>query len=655
METMLRYRPSARFTRVARALVASWAAVILGAYFWPAQTVLDRMELYTIDWRFRVRGPQQPDPRLVIVTVDEESIRSQGRWPWPRNKIAQLIQKLQDMGTKRIIFDIFFTERDETELGAEHDAELAEATRQFGEVYHAGFAYDPEAGDVPPPVSDEVRAKAWDMVRVQTATGVAAAGALYRPRGLVMPLPELAGAAKAVGFMNVLDSGDGVFRHVLPLLRYEEHVYPALVLAAACDIMGVEPAEVQVTPGREIRLGNRATIPLDAHGRMMVDFVGGRNSYPRLSVARVLAAEPDSWLAEQLAGKIAFVAVTAPGFFDLRPSPFDTVYAGAEIQTNALDTILNNKGLPRLAPHYTALVIVLMALVFGVWLLRADTTLLCISALAIEVGYVWCGLHLFTRNGLVIDLLVPMVAAAGFSVTILVLRLLGEERRRRRAQQTLAVFIPPQLADRLMTDELLGTMRGERRVVTVLFSDLRGFTAASDRVEPEAIVELLNRYFGFMHDVIWGNEGTLDKYMGDEIMAFFNAPVAQPDHARRAIRTALEMQRVIQQRRDEWAFLGMPELAAGIGINTGVAIIGYVGSEARMQYTAIGHHVNIASRLQEFTRELGQRILISEDTYAEIGDEFETRPHGVVDIRGIGTTVGIHSVLGPKGQPDYLE
>ncbi len=652
---MLRYRPSARFTRLARIMVSVWAAVILVAYFWPAQTVLDRMELYTIDWRFRVRGPQQPDPRLVMVTVDEESIRSQGRWPWPRNRMAQLIQKLQQMGAERIIFDIFFTEHDETELGAQHDAELAEATRQFGEVYHAGFAYDPEAGEAPPPLSDEVRAKAWDMVKTQTATGLAAAGALYQPHGLVMPLPELAGAAKAVGFMNVLDSGDGVFRHVLPLLRYEEHVYPALVLAAACDIMGVEPAEVQVTPGREIRLGNEATIPLDAHGRMMVDFVGGRNSYPRLSVASVLAAEPGSSLGEELAGKIAFVAVTAPGFFDLRPSPFDTVYTGAETQANALDTILNNKGLPRLAPHYTALVIVLMALVFGVWLLQADTIWLCISALAIESGYVWCGLYLFRCNGLVIDLLVPMLAVAGFFVIILVLRLLGEERRRRQAQQTLSVFIPPELADRLIADDVLSTMRGERRVVTVLFSDLRGFTAASDRAEPEAIVELLNRYFSFMHDVIWQNEGTLDKYMGDEIMAFFNAPVVQPDHARRAVRTALEMQRVIQRRRDEWAFLGMPELAAGIGINTGVAIIGYVGSGARMQYTAIGHHVNIASRLQELTRELEQRILISEDTHAEIGDEFETRPHGVVDIRGTAIKVAIYSVLGPKGQPDYLE
>ncbi len=651
---MRRYKPSARFTRLARTMVGLWAVVILGAYFWPGQTVLDRMELYTIDWRFRVRGPQQPDSRLMIVTVDEESIRTEGRWPWPRNRMAQLIRKLQQLGTKRIIFDIFFTERDETALGAEYDAELVEASGQFGNVYHAGFAYDPEAGDVPAPLSEEVMAKAWDTVKIRTATGVAAAGALYQPQGLVMPLPELAAAAKAIGFMNVLDSGDGVFRHVLPLLRYQDHVYPALVLAAACEMMGVKPAEVEVTPGREIRLGNKVSIPLDAHGRMMVDFVGGRNSYPRLSAARVLAAEPGSWLAQQLAGKTAFVAVTAPGFFDLRPSPFDTVYTGAEIQTNALDSILNSKGLPRLAPHYTALVIVLMAVVFGFWLLRVNTAWLCSSALAIVLGYVWCGLYLFTHNGLVIDLLVPMVAAAGFFVIILVLRLLGEERRRWRAQRTLSVFIPPQLADRLMADDALGTMRGERRVVTVLFSDLRGFTAASDGAEPEAIVELLNRYFSFMHDVIWRNEGTLDKYIGDEIMAFFNAPVAQPDHAARAIRTALEMQRLIQQRRDEWAFLGMPELAAGIGISTGVAIIGYVGSEARMQYTAIGHHVNVASRLQELTRELGQRILISEDTYAQLGDEFETRPHGVVDIRGAGTRVGVYSVLGPRGEPDYL-
>ncbi len=651
---MLGYKPSPESARLVRTIVACWAALLLVAYFWPGQRVVERMELYLIDWRFGVRGPEQPDPRLVIVAVDEPSINARGRWPWPRNEMAQLIRKLQAIGAERVIFDVFFTEADESTHGAAQDAELVKATRAFGEVHHAGFTYDPKPGEQLRPLSPEAVARAWDTLAIDRPTGLEAASEVFQPRGLVMPLPELASAARSVGVMNVLDSGDGVFRHILPVLEYQGHVFPSLALAVACDVMGVAPQEVRVRPGAAVALGDKAGIPLDVDGRMMVNFAGGRNTYPRLSAAEVLAAQAGSAVGAKLAGRIVLVGVTAPGLEDLRPSPFDAVYNGVETQANALDTMLNSKGLRRLAPVYTALFIVLAGAVFAVLLVRTSTPVLCVSALAGASGYVACGVYLFIYSRLIIDLLLPAIGLAGFFVIVLLVRLLGEERRRRQAQETLAVFIPQPLVDRLVTDEAIDTMRGERRVITVLFADLRGFTSASEGVPPEATVELLNRYFTFMHDVIWANEGTLDKYIGDEIMAFFNAPVLQPDHARRAVRTALEMQREIQRRHDEWAFLGMPELAAGIGISTGLAVIGYVGSAARMQYTAIGHHVNLASRLQALSKELGQRILISAATYAELGDEFEIRAQGMFDIRGVGEKVGLYSVLGPKGHPEYL-
>ncbi len=648
---MFSHKPSPQFKRHARTLIACWAVLLLAAYFWPGQTILDRMELYTIDWRFRVRGPETPDPRIAIVAIDDHSISALGRWPWPRSVIARAITKLGQLGVERIIFDIFFTET----ANAEHDKQLADATREFGKVYHAGFANTPEPGQKPLPRSKEALAKAWDMVNLQQARGLAAAGSLYEPQGLVMPLPELARAAETVGFMNVLDSGDGVFRDIPPLSQYEGHIFPALVLAAACEMIGVRPEEVYVTPGREIRLADKSVIPLDSIGRMMVDFIGGSGSYPTFSMAGVLEADPDSLISRRLDGKTVFVAVMASGLRDLRPSPFDTIYSGVETQANALDAILNNKQLRRISPLSTALIVICLALLFALLLVRAGTAPLCVAAATVALGYVWAGMLLFRHNGLVIDLLVPGLAVFGFFVALLILRLLGEERRRRRAQQALGWFVPPTVADRLVTDEALSTMSGERRIITVLFADLRDFTSASEGVPPEATVELLNRYFDFMHEVIWDNEGTLDKYIGDEIMAFFNAPMLQADHAKRAIHTALAMQRRIHERRDEWRFLGMPGLAAGIGISTGDAVIGYVGSQSRMQYTAIGHHVNIASRLQALSKELGQAIIISESTYAQLGDDFEIEPQGAYNIRGVGDEIQIYSVLGPKGQPDYIE
>jgi adenylate cyclase len=648
---MLSDRPSPQFRRHVRTLVACWTGLLLVLYFWPGQTILDRMELYTIDWRFRVRGPQMPDPRIAIVAVDDHSINTLGRWPWPRSIIARGIAKLDQLGAERIIFDIFFTET----ANAEDDRQLVDATREFGRVYHAGFANEPEPGQEPLPLSKETLAKAWDMVKIEPARGLAAAGSIYQPRGLVMPLPELTKAAQTVGFMNVLDSGDGVFRNIPPLSEYEGHIFPALVLAAACDMTGVAPEDVHVTPGHEIRLGDKAVIPLDSIGRMMVDFIGGTGSYPSFSMAGVLEAQPDSPIGQRLNGKTVFVAVTASGFRDLRPSPFDTIYSGVETQANALDAILNNKQLRRVSPLFTAVVVICFAVLFALVLVYAGTAPLCVAAMTIAVGYVWSGILLFRHSHLIIDLLLPCLAILGFFVSLLILRLLGEERRRRRAQQALSWFVPPTVADRLVTDEAINTMSGERRDITVLFADLRGFTSASEGVPPEATVELLNRYFDFMHEVIWDHEGTLDKYIGDEIMAFFNAPMLQADHAKRAVRTALAMQRRIHERRDEWRFLGMPDLAAGIGISTGHAVIGYVGSQSRMQYTAIGHHVNIASRLQGLSKELGQAILISESTYAELGDDFEVQAQGAYRIRGVGSEIEVYSVLGPRGQPDYIE
>lgn len=647
---MFGHKPSPQFKRHARALVACWTGLLLVTYFWPGQTVLDRMELYTIDWRFRFRGPEPADPRIAIVAVDDHSINTLGRWPWSRSIIAGGISKLAQCGVERIIFDIFFTETS----NAEDDKELADATREFGKVYHAGFANVPEVGQEATPLSAEAVAKAWDVVKVESPRGLAAAGALYQPQGLVMPLPELARAAATVGFMNVLDSGDGVFRNIPPLSQYEGHLFPALVLAAACEMMGVPPEEIEVTPGREIRLADKGVIRLDAIGRMMVDFIGGSGSYPTFSMADVLAAGPDSATSRRLNGKTVFVAVTASGLRDLRPSPFDTIYSGVETQANALDSILNNKQLRRVSPLSTALIVICIAFLFASLLVHAGTAPLCVAALTVTLGYVWSGMLLFRHSHLIIDLLVPTFAVFGFFVALLILRLLGEERRRRRAQQALGWFVPPTVADGLVTDEAISTMSGERRVITVLFADLRDFTSASEGVPPEATVELLNRYFDFMHEVIWDYEGTLDKYIGDEIMAFFNAPMLQADHAKRAVRTALAMQRLIHERRDEWRFLGMPDLAAGVGISTGDAVIGYVGSQSRMQYTAIGHDVNIASRLQSLSKELGQAILISESTYAQTGDDFEVEPQGVYNIRGVGGEIQIYSVLGPKGDPDYL-
>ncbi|MFP3904406.1 MAG: adenylate/guanylate cyclase domain-containing protein, partial [Armatimonadota bacterium] len=307
------------------------------------------------------------------------------------------------------------------------------------------------------------------------------------------------------------------------------------------------------------------------------------------------------------------------------------------------------------SPLAVGLLIIAIAVLFATLFLHMRTAVLLVVSVGLYGGYILTCVALFNQAGMLIDMLAPSLLMAGCFIILVGLRLVGEEKRRHQVQQTLARFVPSSLAEDLIIDDAVETLRGQRRVITCMFADIRGFTSASAGADPEAIVELLNRYFSFMVTIIWRHEGTLDKYIGDEIMAFWNAPVYQDDHAYRAVRAALEMQREIDRRQDEWEFLCMPDLRAGVGIDTGEVLIGYIGSQERMQYTAIGHHVNIASRLQHLTKEIGARILISADTYEQVKGQFVIEFEGAFEIRGLEGTLDVYRVIGPADEPDYLD
>jgi adenylate cyclase len=686
------------FVRLSFSGVALWCLFMAGLYFWPFGTLLDRIEWRTVDWRFQLRGEQAPTQPICIVAVDEESIRTPhlGRWPWPRERFAELVDTLQAAGARRIVFDVFFTERDASGGGAASDAKLLAATRRAGNVYHAGFTYQPQGAA--PPVPEAIAARAWRDTRVVRAGGLATVAELIAPAGATFPLADLAAAARGFGIANVLDSGDGVYRHLVPLIDYQEALYPSVALAVAADELGVRPGDITVTPGREINLGGKCRIPLDMHGRMLINFIGGSGRFEYVSAAEVLGAgrngngvltptplpRPSASgegngngvggvrapalqhgappAADSFRDKIVLIGVTAPGIYDLRASPFETLYNGVEAEASALECILSQRFLRQPSPLVTAALLLLIVVLFG-WLLpRLSTALMTPLALAALAGYPALAVLAFTRGGVLIELANPTLALLGSLLIILLLRLLIEERRRHQVQTILRHFVPPQLVGRLIEEEALETLRGERREISVLFVDLRHFTATAEALAPEETVLFLNRYFALMHEVIWEHEGTLDKYIGDEIMVFFNSPVAQADHARRAVMTAIDMQRRIMGNQAEWEHLQVPDLSAGVGIATGPAVVGYVGSQERMQYTVIGQTVNLASRLQALCKVLGCRILISDETYQAVADLIVAEDLGELGIIGFQQPVRVWQVLdykeealrgnwGPVGRP----
>jgi adenylate cyclase len=343
--------------------------------------------------------------------------------------------------------------------------------------------------------------------------------------------------------------------------------------------------------------------------------------------------------------KIVLVAVSAPGLYDLRASPFSAVYNGVETQANIIGNVLQDRFLRQAPGALVALVMLLCALVMHLGLSRLRPVPAVVYAAAVLLGYNWLCLWLFAARRYVLDMVAPDLVLVGAAAGLLALRLFSEQSERERVRATLAKFVPPEIVDRAIESEPEALLRGQRRVVTVMFVDLRDYTAASGRMPPEGAVELLNRFFLLAHEVIWEFGGTLDKYIGDCLMAFFNAPAEQEDHALRAVATAAEMQSYVKANRAEWEFLGMPDLAAGVGISTGQAVVGYVGTGDRMQYTAIGPDVNLAARLEPLNKQLGTEILISQSTYDAVAGSVEVRPHGPVTIHGFPEPMTVYEVL----------
>ncbi len=627
-----------RLVPVGLALGSALLVLVLARVgFLPISILLQRFELKTVDYRFRKRGARPPSTDVVIVTVDEATTRRLGCWPCSRQVSADLINVLHEAGAKAIGFDIFFT--DPNAADPEGDRALAEATRRAGNVVHALYEHRREDKTLTSAELAALDRHAWRPT-------IHGGGTLPTFEGLSPPLVPIAEASAGLGFANLPVSPDGVFRTALFLAGCEGRVYPSLALALAAEVLGVDSSEVRVEGGQFIDLGGKRRIPINRHGYTVINFAGPGNTFPFVSLADVVLDGPNrpARLREQFAGKIVLVGATAPGLYDLRPNPFSPVFFGVEDQANGLANILDNRFLHEVRGSGDALVVVLLALLIGLVAPRLSPLAGAVAGAAILAGYDYAAVWLFAHRSIIVGMVSQNLAVGLAYVAALVYRLATGERERARLRASFGRYVPPQVVEALLATSGTAGLGGERRPVTVLFTDIRDFTPMSEHLQPEDVVALLNRYFTLMHEVIWKFEGTLDKYMGDAIMAVWNAPSDQPDHAQRAVQAALEMQRQVRLHQDEWAFQGVPELRVGMGLHTGEAVAGNVGSDLRMQYTVIGDDVNLAWRLQELTKTYDVPILASAATYEACRGLVEGEQVDTVQVRGRSAPVAIYAI-----------
>ena len=657
--------------------------------------LLNILETKTLDMRFMWRGEVAPRADIVIVAVDEKADDELGRW-WTsgRRWIAVLLDTLHADGASVIGFDLVLDEpdegaaltaveeiqtyyRDHVERASVNDVEqnfnvymegikqqhdydyqLAESISLADNVVlgYYNFMSSKEAKHIlPEDHADRQQVIARSKYSFIKFPAGITRQALRVPHsyGVEVNIPLLSEAAKNFGYFNALPHpADGYIRKSPLIIEYQDSYYPSLALQMASTYLKSPLPPVIHALGEEgggsidhIQLGN-ITIPTDEQGQLMINYYGREKQFPHYAISDVVMGRvpPNTFR-----NKIVVFGFTAAIYQDLHPTSFQQGYPGVETHATVIANILDQDFLAR--PDATFFVDLLMlfilALLLGIILPRthpisgALTLIVCIAAV-FGIAY-----YAFAAQKIWLNTIYPTLFLIVNYVAVTSYKYLTEERRKKEVKQAFQYYVAPAVVNQMLDRVEQLQLGGERKQLTALFSDIRGFTSISEHMTPEELVQFLNEYLSAMTGIVLEYEGTVDKYMGDAIMAFYGAPLDQADHAARACRTALDMMTRLRELRAEWATRGLPAMDIGIGLNSGDMSVGNMGSEERFDYTIMGDNVNLASRLEGINKQYGTNVVISQFTYALIREEpFMVRELDAVRVKGKQEPVVIYELYG---------
>ena len=641
-------------------------------------SAIDRLDHQIYDTRLRATMPRTTDPRVVIVDVDEASLARQGQWPWARDKLARLTEELTVRQQVAVLgFDVMFIEPDRSS-GLDKLRQIASGPLRGVPDLSAGIERLASALD-----NDAIFAGALEGHRVALgyyftrtekpiAKGRLPAAPLLAPEafppgrdhatawnGFGANLPVLATAAPSSGFVNTLVTSvdDGLIREAPLIARYEGSqgqggYYESLGLAVYRLAKGMPPvlpafASGGDAPRLESLLVGGLRIPVDENASMQIPFRGpggaSGGSFRYVAAADVLEGR----LAPgELKDMIIFVGATAPGLQDLHATPLGAGFPGVEVHANVVSALLDQRllAIPDYAAGYEVLSVLVAGIVLALGLSLLPATRAVLLGMATLVLLVGLNAWLYQVHSLVL----PVASALAMAALAFILNMgwgyFIESRARRGLVRLFGTYVPPQLVDEMLTDPGRYSMRAESRTMTVMFCDMRGFTCLSEQMAPTELQAFLNTVFSRLADVISAHRGTVDKYMGDCVMAFWGAPVATPDHATLAVRAALDMAQAVRDINDAQRAAGHPEISVGIGINSGVMCVGDMGSAARRSYTVVGDAVNLASRLEGLSAHYGVEIVASSAT-RELAPGCLWQELDSVLVRGRAQAVAVYTPL----------
>jgi adenylate cyclase len=655
--------------------------------------ILELIELKTYDLRFVSRGPQKPTPAVAMVVIDEKSLEVEGRWPWPRSKIATLIDVLSRDGAKVIGFDVIFSEPDEnsqlalidrlagqldtlaiddarlrhfvaeSRRTADNDRTLVEAIKRSKAAIVLGFFFhDQSTLDYrlePAETERRLRSIAGSAYpRVRRSGLLAHDPPFIKAHAPQTNLPMFSEAAASSGYFTLQGDRDGVLRWMPLVIEAGGDLFPPLGLLCAWHYL--ERPQLTVEIGRHgvegIEMGERF-VPTDETGRLLINYLGRPRTFPDFSATDVLAGRLAPGTFKD---RIVLVGATAVATYDLRNTPFHPRYPGTEIHATVVDNILTQRFMarPEWSRIFDVVAIVAMSALTGVALTRLGPVKGVLFTAGLFAFYIFLARSLFVGARIWLNMVYPLVALVTVYIALTLYYYVTEQRERRKIKSTFKQYVAEHVVEEMIKDPARLRLGGEEKILTVLFSDLEGFTTYSERHTAHEMTVMLAEYYDRVTEQIFRYRGTLKEYVGDELLAFFGAPTEEPEHAVRACEAALAMREQTRALADEWAKIGRPRIRARTGINSGPMVVGNLGSKYRFAYGVVGDQVNLGSRLEGLNKEYGTDILVGENTARLVEHAFILRELDMVRVKGRTQVVRLYELIGKAGTvlgPDHQQ
>jgi len=626
---------------------------ILIAIFLSYTALYQTIELKLLDLRFTIRGPESvEDSPIILIGIDDQSDESTPhRWPWPRSYFAHVIENLEEAGAAVIGVDVIFDQPDK--YGPASDNELVDVLNRYSNIVLTG-----------------------KLLRTFSQRSISS---------LYPPYEKFLTDSTSWGLAAIEADLDGFYRRYQVGQVHFDSLYPSFAAEVLKCYKNLPKSTPVLQDYYNYYIGNDTIPKFDPYG-LLINYAGPAHTFPYYSFDNVLddadfdlvfeydldsfddpgdstlGIPPGLLYSGILKDKIVLIGSTMQELHDNFPTPFleyttaeggkaKAETPGVEIHANALHTILNHDYLRQLSDFWQYAIILIAALLVILITRYLPTLWSALVIILISIGYFLLMLYVFSNSNIILNFSTPfLVIALGFFGQI-IYHFLMTQKEKKVIRGAFAHYVPEKIVQDIIANPEKLSLGGEERVVTVLFSDVAGFTSISEELTPRKLVSLLNEYLTEMSEVIHQYNGVIDKFEGDAIMAEFGVPVSFPDHAKAACNAALEMQRRLRKLKARWTKEGKPALSARVGINTGEVIVGNMGSRHLFDYTVMGDHVNLGSRLEGANKNYKTKIMISEFTHSELDDEFYTRPLDLIRVKGKQKPIEVFELIGTKDHP----